>query len=211
MFATASATTAQDQPRFRSAAVARMLGMPVETLRVWERRYDLVSPARSSGGQRLYSAAQVQRLALLRQLTQCGHPIGSLAGLGAEALAELARQHAQLLQAQRGGVDAAPRATKRAVRAPQAEPPIPPRRWGDAALADFAGLSSTLACECPRHLAQLVQGLAEFEDYSAQCIDLNPQDVALHAHLRQITAQARHTFEQALERVALHEGLLPPT
>jgi DNA-binding transcriptional MerR regulator len=204
----ATATNAQDQPRFRSAAVARMLGMPVETLRVWERRYGLVSPARSSGGQRMYSAAQVQRLALLRQLTQCGHPIGNLAGLGAEALAELARQHAQLLQAQRGAVDAAWRATKRAA---QAEPPIPPRRWGDAALADFAGLSSTLACECPRHLAQLVQGLAEFEDYSAQCMDLNPQDAALHAHLRQITAQARHTFEQALERVALHEGLLPPT
>ncbi len=79
----------------------------------------------------------------------------------------------------------------------------------EAALADFAGLSSTIACECPKHLAQLLMRLTEFEDYSAQCVDLNPQDAALHQHLREITAQARHTFEQALERVALHEGLLP--
>ena len=32
-------------PRYRSAAVARMLRMPVATLRIWERRYRLCKPA----------------------------------------------------------------------------------------------------------------------------------------------------------------------
>jgi DNA-binding transcriptional MerR regulator len=192
------APTSLDQARYRSAAVARMLGMPVETLRVWERRYALIQPVRSPSGQRLYSGAQVQRLSLLRQLSQCGHAIGSLVGLDDAALQAMARTHAALLPAQAPAADAAP---------VTGEPP--PRRWSDAALADFAGLSSTIACECPQHLAQLLQRLSEFEDYSAQCQNLSPQDAELHAYLRRVTAGARREFEIALERVALHEGLLP--
>ncbi len=67
--------------RHRSGAVARMLRMPVATLRVWERRYGLTQPALSASGQRLYSADDVRRLALLKQLTDLGHAIGSLAAL----------------------------------------------------------------------------------------------------------------------------------
>lgn len=183
-------------PRFRMSAVARMLGMPVQTLRVWQRRHALVTPARSASGQRLYSAAQVQRLALLRQLTQCGHAIGTLATLSAEALQGVAQAHAQAL--------------RQATAPPPPEPAteVPPRRWSDAALADFAGLSSTLACECPKHLAQLLMRLSAFEDYSAQCESLSPEDAALHAYLRQVSAQSRQAFEAALERVALHERLI---
>ena len=65
----------------RSGAVARMLRMPVATLRVWERRYGLTQPGLSPGGQRLYSAEDVRRLALVKQLTDLGHAIGSLAPL----------------------------------------------------------------------------------------------------------------------------------
>ena len=54
-----------DEPRYRSGAVARMVRMPVATLRVWERRYRLSSPALTPSGQRLYSAADVRRIALL--------------------------------------------------------------------------------------------------------------------------------------------------
>jgi DNA-binding transcriptional MerR regulator len=43
-------------------AVARMLGVPVATLRNWEERYAAVAPERSPGGQRLYSPDQVERL-----------------------------------------------------------------------------------------------------------------------------------------------------
>ena len=57
-------------------------------LRAWERRYGVVSPTRSEGGQRLYSELDIERLLRLRRLTERGHAIGRLAGL---ALSELAR------------------------------------------------------------------------------------------------------------------------
>lgn len=43
-------------------AVAKMLGIPVQTLRAWEDRYKVIVPARSAGGQRLYSRADVEKL-----------------------------------------------------------------------------------------------------------------------------------------------------
>jgi hypothetical protein len=88
--------------------------------------------------------------------------------------------------------------------------PIPPRRWDDAALADFAGLSSTVACECPRHVAELLMQLSQFEAYSAECEHLSATDAAVHAYLQRVAASARGLFEAALERVALHEGLILP-
>lgn len=73
-------------PCYRSGVAARLAGLPVETLRVWERRYALSDTHRSEHGQRLYSASQVRRLGLLKQLVDQGHPIGSLATLPAEQL-----------------------------------------------------------------------------------------------------------------------------
>ncbi len=76
-------------PAYRSGVAARMAGLPVETLRVWERRYALSDTPRSVRGQRLYSATQVRRLGLLKQLVDQGHPIGLLAALPVEQLEEL--------------------------------------------------------------------------------------------------------------------------
>jgi hypothetical protein len=87
---------------------------------------------------------------------------------------------------------------------------VPPRRWDDAALADFAGRSSTMACECPRHVAELLMQLSHFEAYSAECENRSTADAELHAHLRHVAAASRARFEAALEHVALHEGLLLP-
>jgi hypothetical protein len=89
-------------------------------------------------------------------------------------------------------------------------PVVPPRRWDDAALADFAGLSSTIACECPRHVAELLMQLSHFEAYSIECQHRNAADAELHAYLQQVAASSRSRFEEALERVALHEGLILP-
>ena len=47
-------------------AVARMLGVPAQTLRAWEERYQQIVPARSEGGQRLYSRDQVDQLSFIR-------------------------------------------------------------------------------------------------------------------------------------------------
>jgi hypothetical protein len=335
-------TGIDDPSLHRSGAVARMLGMPVATLRVWERRYGLTQPELSPSGQRLYSAEDVRRLALIKQLTDLGHAIGSLAPLDMVRLQRVAATHAQALAASRRGefhdappsppvrawrlavigaalgtrlqrpalsrrlgrpvsllgpfddaaqaagalhgsdvdallihephlhggwlasIDAAapafagvPKAVlygfaadavcealasagtyllrepqpdavvaqwlhslSMAATAPQpaadrpalATEPVPPRRWDDAALADFAGRSSTIACECPRHVAELLVQLSHFEAYSAECEQRSAADAGLHAYLRQVASGSRARFEAALEHVALHEGLmLPPS
>ena len=46
-------------------AVARMLGIPVATIRNWEERYGAIVPERSPGGHRLYSRDQVEQLRFL--------------------------------------------------------------------------------------------------------------------------------------------------
>jgi MerR family transcriptional regulator, light-induced transcriptional regulator len=387
----------QHEPRYRSGAVARMLRMPVATLRVWERRYNVSQPQLSPSGQRLYSAAQVQRLAQLKQLSDLGHAIGSLARLDMEQLRQVVATHARTLAQAAGGqagvelglalptlqeplpplplaersrseprerppraerdpeLEAPPERSTRGgrqaggaaapsgtppppwrvvvvgkllgqrlkgtvqqaltppgrmlhllgpfetleeaiaqplagatdavliyaaslqddwldqllakapawagrpmavlygfaserscrllsrtpgltlLRGPQSDSalaqwlrswrqqlelpapgtttmpsmPVPPRRWDDAALASFAGLSTTIACECPKHLADLLMMLTHFEAYSADCEHRSPEDAELHAYLRQVTALSRAQFETALERVARHEGLLP--
>jgi len=326
------------EPRYRTGAVARMLQMPAATLRIWERRYGVATPSTTASGHRLYSAAEVQRLALLRQLTSVGHPIGSLAGLDHERLRQVAATHAaaltgpparpskqrrstwlvavagpgaahriqrpavlmrlpralsitaefrsapdvrkvasskraqalivfldglhattlaqitaaaRALHVRRTGVvysfasEAVSRAFAAAdiallrepaddaalalwlarLAAPPVEGPagtrasasvpisvdaatVPARRYDDSALADFAGLSSTIACECPRHLAEILIKLSHFEAYSAQCQRLDAAEAALHAYLGQVTGTARALFEDALQRVAIHEGLL---
>ena len=331
---------AGDSVHFRSGAVARMLGMPVATLRVWERRYGLTRHALSPGGQRLYSVDDVQRLALVKQLADQGHAIGRLALLDMPQLKRVSTMHAQMrasakhdecseetpplpsrpwrlavigvalanrlrrpaLLRQLGravqllgpfedvahaatvlqssdadallihepqlqenwlaSVDAlAPAlvsvpkavlygfaadsvcdalATTGAVllREPQPDAvlaqwlrglsmstlvpqpkvvlpasqvlPLAPRRWDDAALAEFAGQSSTIACECPRHVAELLTQLSHFEAYSAECEHRSAADAELHAYLRNVAATTRARFEAALEHVALHEGLLLP-
>ncbi|HEX9172427.1 MAG TPA: MerR family transcriptional regulator [Telluria sp.] len=79
----------ESAPSYRSGVAARLAGLPVETLRVWERRYGLSETQRSDRGQRLYSARQVRYLGLLKQLVDQGHPIGSLANLPVEQLEAL--------------------------------------------------------------------------------------------------------------------------
>jgi DNA-binding transcriptional MerR regulator len=328
--------------RHRSGAVARMLRMPVATLRVWERRYGVTRPQQTATGQRLYTAEDVRRLALIKQLTDLGHAIGGLAGLDMAQLQQVAATHARALAArslppppapaagpapEATGADSTtvlavvlgsalwPRLQRPSLRqrlpeavewvgpfesladAAQAlgtrrpshlllhlprlhtdsvrsalqavpawaglpcavvyrlaaettcaaldrsgtallrEPPgdtalaqwlrgwlappalaahrpepdaAPPRRWDDAALADVAALSSTIACECPSHVAELLMQLSHFEAYSAECRHRDPADAALHGYLQQVAASARARFEAALEQVAVHEGLILP-
>ncbi|NUT60352.1 MerR family transcriptional regulator [Herbaspirillum sp. C9C3] len=312
----------------RTGAVARMLRMPVATLRVWERRYALTQGKLSPSGQRLYSEADVRRLALIRQLTELGHAIGSLAGLDMDQLQQVAATHAELHAArptppeaaqgqwrlavigstlaqrldkpgllQRLGrplqllgpfenIEQAAMALKREevdalllhepqlhagwlgalessapalsglpmavlygfaseavcetlaavgislLRAPQPDVVIlqwlrglaalsspgrdasgedkslPPRRWDDNQLIAFANQSTTVACECPRHVAELLMQLSQFERYSAQCANRNVADAQLHQYLQQLTSESRQRFEAAMTRIALHEGFI---
>lgn len=330
-------------PRFRSAAVARMTGIAVATLRVWERRYRVVAPPQSATGHRLYSSANVRRLGLIRALIERGHAIGTLAGLDDPALqrlllaatpAELARpadagsteqadaaggrqpcaapglpdlgiwalgrtlpaavveQASRLAGAPRmqtwselaqaeAECEARPPAADRALdvlaveldtlnadhadrllalrsrvaarqtlvvygfgsdvvvqrlrrqgitvwrgpmgraemalllrtvlgvatsytAATSAEPDAP--RLSPEALALAAHSTSRVLCECPRHLAELIQLLGDFEDYSDRCAVDSPADRQLHDDLGAAARHARGEFEQALRRLAAEEG-----
>lgn len=337
---------------YRSGVAARLAGIPVETLRVWERRYSVVGPRVSARGQRLYAATDVRRLALIKRLVDTGHPIGILAALPTRsleamqsdprtlsALPDLAsgpraaprrailigplvstrldpdrldRTHAPgddpgpvvvgrfvgLSDAQRGlqGVTAdvivvevptlddqvatlledlctrcgsaralllyryAPNAVIRQLRiaghevartpadaadldrlvrnrlspagagpasAPPSrrspptaddrptaeghatfEPPAP--RFDPAALSSLVEASSTLYCECPRHVVDLLLNLGGFEQYSADCMNRDAEDAALHRDLHRTVGQARALMEDALVRLARAEGLALP-
>ncbi len=328
-----------EQPRYRSGAVARMVRIPVATLRIWERRYQVVGPALTPSGHRLYSGADVERLLLIKQLVDQGHAIGSLASLPMASLLEIADARAVLaappdtappvraraaliglglprrlgaiavhrvavwadlaaataaLAAQQTDPDASEplraellvaelatlqpesanrllalmralgaeqavvvygfgpeavadrlrRAGCRLQRAPLDDaalralvstlcatttglprvmahrdgPPVPlsgpanvpPRRFDDDTLVQLAAASGTMACECPRHVAELVMLLAHFETYSAECVNRGPDDAALHTHLHRVAGTARAMFEDALVRVAEAESLPLP-
>ncbi len=324
-----------DEGAYRIGAAARLTGISAHTLRKWEDRYGLVEPRRSPGGERLYSGADVKRLALVKDLARSGMSLQRLADLSMSELERLFQQsHSEPLddmdhgpgvvtvaavgaalptlltqQARRvrrmrlaataesvdavaaslsgegsgaaidapidvlivecpvvdrgtgpevermlaavgapaavlvygfgarSDVDALRRRNVALLRAPAdavelerlclglvaslaeswpARPvlrpladdtPIPERRWGHATLARVAGMSTSIACECPRHLADLVMSLSAFEEYSAQCENRNDEDAVMHHYLRITAATSRALFEDALERVARHEGL----
>jgi DNA-binding transcriptional MerR regulator len=54
------------RPIYSISAVARMVGVPVGTLRTWEDRYALVVPDRNASGHRLFSRGQVEQLQFVK-------------------------------------------------------------------------------------------------------------------------------------------------
>ncbi|MDQ5941447.1 MAG: MerR family transcriptional regulator, light-induced transcriptional regulator, partial [Pseudomonadota bacterium] len=61
-----------NNPAFTIGAVERDTGLAKDTLRVWERRYGFPQPERDANGERLYPAAQVERLRLIKRLMDQG-------------------------------------------------------------------------------------------------------------------------------------------
>ncbi len=60
-----------DHPVYSISAVARMVNVPVATLRTWEGRYGQVVPIRNASGHRLYTRRQVEQLRYVRaQMSQ---------------------------------------------------------------------------------------------------------------------------------------------
>ena len=304
---------------YRSGVAARLAGLPVETLRVWERRYALSDTNRSARGQRLYSAEQVRRLGLLKQLVDQGHAIGVLAGLptlqllemtGAGAAAQapesgvvrvalvgeslirrlaaggrdgfalvvrascarldqaegmLKDAHADLLLVEVSELDEAAPPQVAAVRRVSHAAAVlvlyrfsssatirqlreqgclvarvpgelaelvllcqaamangrPPareqraelprrRRFSEESLAAVSAAVNNVACECPRHLADILLMLGSFERYSAQCASRSPEDAQLHQALQLAAGQSLAILEEAMERLARAEGLPLP-
>ncbi|MBI2407819.1 MAG: cobalamin B12-binding domain-containing protein [Gemmatimonadetes bacterium] len=71
--------------------VSERTGLSPDVLRAWERRYGVVAPGRSPGGQRWYTASDVARLRLLARAVEAGRNIASVAHLADDALTQLVR------------------------------------------------------------------------------------------------------------------------
>ncbi len=74
-------TAEQSNGLYPMRVVSRLTGLTADTIRVWERRYGAVDPARTEGNKRRYNGMHVRRLVLLRRATELGHSIGQVAQL----------------------------------------------------------------------------------------------------------------------------------
>ena len=85
-------------PKYHIGRVTKLTGLSLDVVRVWERRYGAVRPARSDGGTRLYSDADIRRLRRLRQAVDGGHSISQAAKLSESELDELIADAAPSIQ-----------------------------------------------------------------------------------------------------------------
>lgn len=79
----------QTRPRHSIAVVSRRTGLTQLVLRAWERRYGAIIPERTPTGRRRYSDGDIQKLTLLKFLTDNGHRIGDVATLPIDELQTL--------------------------------------------------------------------------------------------------------------------------
>ena len=69
----------------RIGELSRRVGVTPELLRAWEKRYGLLSPSRTAGGLRLYSARDEIRIGRMRELLASGLSAAEAARLAREA------------------------------------------------------------------------------------------------------------------------------
>ncbi|MET0406191.1 MAG: hypothetical protein ABW123_27480 [Cystobacter sp.] len=84
--------------------------------------------------------------------------------------------------------------------------PRPPR-YTQEQLGTLLEYSSSVKCECPNHLSQIVSSLQSFEEYSKNCENRNEADREVHAMLYRYTAGARAVMEEALDALVKHENI----
>ena len=83
-------TPPDDETTFPMRVAARLAGVTPERLRAWETRHAAIVPARSPGGSRRYSSADLERIRALRRAVESGRRIAEVAGIEtAELLASL--------------------------------------------------------------------------------------------------------------------------
>lgn len=80
------AKAAASTESFGIGAVAKLTGLTDHAIRVWERRYDAVVAARAANGRRVYTTNDVEKLRLLKILTDRGIPISQIAADSIDAL-----------------------------------------------------------------------------------------------------------------------------
>jgi DNA-binding transcriptional MerR regulator len=77
----AVSTQENSDPVYDIAAVCRLTGLSASNLRMWEKRHQAVSPGRTETGRRQYARRDIQRLTLLKALSDKGHSIRTLVDL----------------------------------------------------------------------------------------------------------------------------------
>lgn len=82
------------------------------------------------------------------------------------------------------------------------------RRFTAEQLASIVARKPTIACECPRHLVDLISSLAAFERYSGECEHRSPADAHIHRELQRMAGSAIAMVEASLERVLAFEGVV---
>lgn len=92
-------------------------GLTPDLLRAWEKRYGVVVPIRSRGGQRLYSDADVARLSLLARAVNGGRAIGQIAKLPSRELQRIVERDANALSISRASVGAVASEPREAIQA----------------------------------------------------------------------------------------------
>jgi MerR family transcriptional regulator, light-induced transcriptional regulator len=85
---------------------AKRSGLTPHVIRVWEKRYDAVTPIRTGTNRRQYSDEDIQRLALLREATLTGHKISNIAALPDKALQALMKEDQEHLRSNGNAVSA---------------------------------------------------------------------------------------------------------
>ena len=68
---------------------SKLTGLNQHVIRIGEKRYQAVAPKRTGTNRRLYSDIDLQRLILLRRVTEAGHSIGNVARLPSARLSGL--------------------------------------------------------------------------------------------------------------------------
>ena len=72
---------------------AKLSGVPELSIRAWEGRYSAITPDRTESNRRVYSDSDIDKLILLRKLTQHGYRIGNLAQMSFGELKELYKKN----------------------------------------------------------------------------------------------------------------------
>ena len=83
---------AEEQGHLRIGELARRVGVTPAVLRTWEKRYELLTPARSPGGLRLYSERDEALLRRMRQQLEAGLSTAEAADV-AKRLEDVSHRH----------------------------------------------------------------------------------------------------------------------
>ncbi len=86
----------QQVPKHPIRIASKYTGLNADRIRAWEKRYRALTPQRSKNGQRLYTDQDIERLTLLRQVSEFGRRISDVINLSAEELKNLLHKDATM-------------------------------------------------------------------------------------------------------------------